>query len=80
MLRHLCRFPVVHSYGLFLWAELPEHIDSETLAERALAQGLALAPGTLFCQKAEGLRYMRFNIAHSHNDKVAALVTRLLKP
>ncbi|WP_370611882.1 PLP-dependent aminotransferase family protein [Klebsiella aerogenes] len=75
-----CRFPVVHSYGLFLWAELPEHIDSETLAERALAQGLALAPGTLFCQKAEGLRYMRFNIAHSHNDKVAALVTRLLKP
>ena len=74
-----CRFPVVRSNGLFLWAELPKHIDSETLSEKALNQGIALAPGTLFCQKTEGLRYMRFNIAHSHNDKVATLVTQLLK-
>lgn len=75
-----CRFPVPHSHGLFLWAELPDHIDSDTLAEKALAQGLALAPGTLFCRTAEGLRYMRFNIAHSHNKKVATLVTQLLQP
>lgn len=73
-----CRFPVAHSDGLFLWAELPAHVDSESLAETALQYGMALAPGTLFCQTAEGLRYMRFNIAHSDNPGVEKLVTRLL--
>ncbi|MBU9844038.1 PLP-dependent aminotransferase family protein [Rahnella ecdela] len=73
-----CRFPVENSSGLFLWVELPEHIDSETLADQALKQGMALAPGTLFCQGPEGLRFMRFNIAHSDNDAVKNLVVSLL--
>ncbi|RNM05161.1 PLP-dependent aminotransferase family protein [Dickeya undicola] len=73
-----CRFPVAHPNGLFLWAELPGHIDSESLAETALQHGIALAPGTLFCQNPDGLRYMRFNIAHSDNPVVKELVTRLL--
>jgi DNA-binding transcriptional MocR family regulator len=74
-----CRFPVTHSSGLFLWAELPIHIDSQILAETALKHNIALAPGTLFCQHEDGLRYMRFNIAHCDNHEVEMQLTCLLQ-
>lgn len=70
-----CRFPTRQAHGLFLWAELPAHIDGEALAERALREGIALAPGTLF---GGSRRFMRFNIAHSDDDAVRVRMLTLL--
>lgn len=70
-----CRFPVRYTEGLFLWAELPAHCDAEALAERALTEGIALAPGTLF---GGGRQTMRFNIAHSDDQRVSERVSALL--
>ncbi|MDV5140778.1 PLP-dependent aminotransferase family protein [Chimaeribacter arupi] len=70
-----CRFPVRHTGGLFLWAHLPAHVNAEALAEQALAEGIALAPGSLF---GGGQHEMRFNIAHSDDPMVSERVTALL--
>ncbi|MDB6062235.1 MAG: transcriptional regulator MocR family [Verrucomicrobiaceae bacterium] len=62
--------------GYFLWLELPEHIDALVVHQRALAQGISLAPGPIFSIKQEYKNFIRLNFGHAHTDKIEqALVT-----
>jgi DNA-binding transcriptional MocR family regulator len=51
--------------GMFLWAELPEGLDSGEVARRAVAGGVVLAPGNAFSVGQAAERYLRFNVAQS---------------
>lgn len=49
--------------GMFVWARFPHVEDSLPLAERALAKGTMLAPGSVFRPHLERSPWMRFNVA-----------------
>ncbi|HXP97304.1 MAG TPA: PLP-dependent aminotransferase family protein [Telmatospirillum sp.] len=56
--------------GLFLWAMLPEGLDSAIIAKRALAQGVSLAPGNAFSVTQSASRFFRFNVAQARPQRV----------
>lgn len=56
--------------GMFLWARFPHIRDSLPLAERALAEGVMLAPGTVFRPNLEPSPWLRFNVAICANAEV----------
>ena len=64
--------------GMFIWATLPPGLDAEALAQRALAQGLVLAPGILFGFDPSLHRLMRFNVAHTDTPEVWSALQTLL--
>jgi DNA-binding transcriptional MocR family regulator len=74
-----CRLEFNGEGGLFRWVRLPEGVNSETLAQSALAEGIALAPGSLFTRGQEGHRYMRLNLAHTDHPELMARLGRLLR-
>ncbi len=49
--------------GLFLWAALPEGLDSGRVAQAAMRRGVVLAPGDAFSVGRSAGRYLRFNVA-----------------
>ena len=49
--------------GNFLWARFPHVDDATALVAEARAQGVMLAPGTVFRPNLEPSPYMRFNVA-----------------
>jgi DNA-binding transcriptional MocR family regulator len=46
--------------GLNLWVELPEGVSSMRLFERALEEGIRIAPGTMFSNTDRYDRFVRF--------------------
>lgn len=48
--------------GWWLWLELPEDVDSLVLLRRAVAQGIAFTPGSLFSGSGKYANYLRMNI------------------
>ena len=56
--------------GLFLWAELPDGLDSGEVARRATARGVVFAPGDAFSVGRTAGRYMRFNVAQCGPTRV----------
>lgn len=56
--------------GYFLWLELPEGVDALLLHQRALAQGISLAPGPIFSVKQAYPNFIRLNYGHSHSAKI----------
>lgn len=60
--------------GMFLWAQLPddlpEGVDSDMIARRALDHNIVLAPGNIFSQSQTCSRFMRFNVAQSVHPKI----------
>ena len=46
--------------GLNLWVELPERASAVTLFERALREGIRIAPGTMFSNTDRYDRFVRF--------------------
>ncbi len=51
--------------GLFLWARLPDGIDSARIARQALREGIVLAPGNVFSVAQTAGAFLRFNVAQS---------------
>jgi len=49
--------------GIFIWCELPDGIDAATVARRALAKDVVLAPGNVFSVSQTAGSFMRFNVA-----------------
>jgi DNA-binding transcriptional MocR family regulator len=49
--------------GFFLWVELPGHIDSVALYEKALEAGLTIAPGPIFSARQKFRNCLRLNAA-----------------
>jgi len=65
------------SAGMFLWARVAADIDSLELAAAAQAQGILLAPGSLFSTTQAPSPWMRFNVAHAGHPRLARFFTSL---
>ncbi|MEK7324450.1 MAG: PLP-dependent aminotransferase family protein, partial [Chloroflexota bacterium] len=67
--------------GLFLWARLPERMDSTRLLEAALRQKVAFVPGNAFfagsADFAESNRYLRLNFSNAKPDMIVEGIRRL---
>lgn len=64
--------------GLFLWASLPEGLDSADVARRAMAEGVVLAPGNVFSVTQSAGRCLRFNVAQCAGPQAFAVLRRLI--
>jgi DNA-binding transcriptional MocR family regulator len=64
--------------GIFLWAMLPEGIDSADLTRRAVGSGIAMAPGNVFSVSRSASRFMRFNTAQSDSRRIYEFIRRAL--
>jgi len=64
--------------GIFLWAELPDGLDSAALAMRALEKGVVLAPGNVFSVSHSAGRFMRFNVAQCGDRRIFEILEETL--
>ncbi|GAB3995207.1 hypothetical protein GCM10029992_11860 [Glycomyces albus] len=63
--------------GLFVWATLPEGLDSKAMLPRALQERVAYVPGTGFYADGNGRREMRLNFSTQSSDSIREGVRRL---
>ena len=63
--------------GMFVWVDAG--VDTNVLAERAMAAGLLLAPGSLFSPSQLPSRVMRLNVAALQEPTVWDFLTRALR-
>jgi DNA-binding transcriptional MocR family regulator len=67
--------------GYFVWAELPDGIAEIDLVRRAAAQGIFIAPGSVFYPDRQSARpSMRVNIAHANDERFLRLLRGGLAP
>lgn len=76
MLDRLAEFPESVRYtrpegGLFIWAELPEHMNAKELLNEAIGQKVAFVPGTHFCVGGGHENTIRLNFSNSTMDQIA---------
>jgi DNA-binding transcriptional MocR family regulator len=63
--------------GLFVWATLPEGLDSKAMMPRAIAARVAYVPGTGFYADGTGTGNLRLNFSFSAPDRLREGVRRL---
>ena len=64
-------YPVIlPKAGIFLWCQLPVHIDAAKLSQLCLDKGIILAPGNSFSQSKNAAQFIRFNAAQCIDKKV----------
>jgi 2-aminoadipate transaminase len=63
--------------GLFVWATLPEGLDSKAMMPRAIAARVAYVPGTGFYADGTGTSNMRLNFSYSAPDRIREGIRRL---
>ncbi|GAA4183425.1 PLP-dependent aminotransferase family protein [Streptosporangium oxazolinicum] len=63
--------------GFFVWATLPEGLDSKALLPRAVAERVAFVPGTGFFADGGGARHMRLSYCYPEPDRIREGVRRL---
>ena len=63
--------------GLFIWATLPEGLDSKAMLPRALQERVAYVPGTGFYADGNGRREMRLNFSTQTSETIREGVRRL---
>jgi 2-aminoadipate transaminase len=63
--------------GLFIWATLPDGLDSKAMMPRAIAARVAYVPGTGFYADGTGRSNMRLNFSFSAPDRLREGVRRL---
>jgi len=63
--------------GHVLWVEMPRGVDAMRLHERALAEGISVAPGPLFSAADRYPNCIRVNCAVPWSDRVAAAAATL---
>ena len=63
--------------GLFVWATLPEGLDSKAMMPRAIAARVAYVPGTGFYGDGTGRGNMRLNFSFSAPERLREGVRRL---
>lgn len=63
--------------GFVLWAELPPAVRALELQERALAEGISLAPGPMFSPRQEFQHFIRLNCGHPWNGRMERAVATL---
>jgi DNA-binding transcriptional MocR family regulator len=67
------------SGGMFLWAQLPDSIDSADLSRRLLAQEIILAPGNVFSINQTAGAFLRFNAAQSASPRIFEALALAMK-
>ncbi|WP_018152477.1 aminotransferase-like domain-containing protein [Leeia oryzae] len=83
MMNSLSRyFPVgtrvaVPTGGYFLWVELPEGHDALAIHQRALAQGISVAPGPIFSARGGYAHCLRLNFGHTHLSPAGDSIEKL---
>ncbi len=63
--------------GLFLWATMPEGIDTENLLARSLQRGVAFVPGTAAYVDGRGHRSMRLNFSGVSEEEITEGIHRI---
>lgn len=63
--------------GLFTWVEVPEHIDTKVLMEKALERKVAFVPGYSFFPNGGVTNTMRVNYSTMPEEKIVEGITRL---
>jgi 2-aminoadipate transaminase len=63
--------------GFFVWATLPEGLDSKAILPRAVAERVAFVPGTGFYADGSGARHMRLSYCYPEPDRIREGVRRL---
>jgi 2-aminoadipate transaminase len=63
--------------GLFLWATLPEDIDTTDLLAEAIKEKVAFVPGGSFHPCGGGTNTMRLNFSYSKPDQINEGIARL---
>ncbi|MER6952096.1 PLP-dependent aminotransferase family protein [Nonomuraea sp. NPDC000554] len=63
--------------GFFVWATLPEGLDSKAILPRAVAERVAFVPGTGFFSDGSGSRQMRLSFCYPEPDRIREGVRRL---
>lgn len=63
--------------GLFLWVQLPERINAETLFAEALADGVAFVPGRSFFACKPRLNFMRLNFSNQKPEMIEEGIKRI---
>ncbi len=65
--------------GLFLWVELPVHLDAREILERSLAENVAFVPGGAFFTDGGHENTMRLNFSAMPEDRIAEGIRRLAR-
>jgi DNA-binding transcriptional MocR family regulator len=63
--------------GMFAWGRFPHIEDSLPLAQKAMRDGIMLAPGTVFRPHLERSAWMRFNLAVCDDPRVLRSLKRI---
>jgi DNA-binding transcriptional MocR family regulator len=64
--------------GFYLWCRLPDGADSASLAQKALASGVVLAPGNVFSLSQTAANRMRFNVAQMQDPRIDQVLAEAL--
>jgi len=56
--------------GLFIWAELPEHMNAKELLNMAIEKKVAFVPGTHFCVDGGHENTIRLNFSNSTTEQI----------
>ncbi|WP_425545493.1 PLP-dependent aminotransferase family protein [Labrys sedimenti] len=65
--------------GMFLWAELPEGLDSAAIARKALERDVVMAPGNVFSVSRNAARFLRFNVAQSADKRIFDVLAEVME-
>jgi 2-aminoadipate transaminase len=65
--------------GLFVWATLPEYLDTSKMLPLAIEQKVAYVPGTAFYPDYSGANHMRLNFSFPPEEQVVQGIKRLGK-
>lgn len=63
--------------GMFIWLELPAHIDTEQLLKQAVQEGVAFVPGASFFADNPERNTMRLNFTHTDYEQMVEGFERL---
>jgi len=65
--------------GLFVWARMPEHVDSDQLLAAAIKEKVAFVPGHAFYPDGRGRNAMRLNFSNAKPEQIEEGIKRLGK-
>jgi len=63
--------------GFLLWAELPEEIDTDLIYSKALAEGIGVAPGSIFTAQNRYRNCLRLSCGHPYTEQIDHALKRL---
>lgn len=63
--------------GLFLWVELPRHLNARTLLQRSLERNVAFVPGGSFFPNGGKEHFFRLNYSNMPEDRIREGIARL---